>query len=127
MALYRQLLGLAAALPELDMVKVHELAEKLGKYGAEQSYATATEIIIGWCGRQARATAREQVLADISPGDAAVFEKIKNLYPPRHFLNAWEKISQLALQTETYNLDKRQAIIGAFLALQKPDYPGLNI
>jgi DNA polymerase-3 subunit delta' len=126
-ALYRQLLGVAATVPELDMVKVHDLADKLGKYGAEQSYGTAMEIMTGWCGRQARAEARKQTASDAVSGDAEVFEKIRSLYPPGHFLNAWEKISQLAQQTETYNLDKRQAIIGAFLALQKPDYQGLNL
>lgn len=126
-ALYKELLGVVSAMPELDMVKVHSLAEKLGKYGAEQSYATATEIITGWCERQSRATARGQVLADVLPGDAAVFKKIETAYPAGHFLRAWEKISQLVLQTEIYNLDKKQAVIGAFLALQRPDYQGLNI
>ena len=109
------------------MVKVHDLADKIGKYGAEQSYATATQIITGWCERQARATARGQSPADVISGDAAVFQKINGAYPPGHFFRAWEKISQLVLQTEIYNLDKKQAIIGAFLALQKPDYQGLNI
>jgi DNA polymerase-3 subunit delta' len=126
-ALYRELLGVVSVLPELDMVKVHGLAEKLGKYGAEQGYLTATEIMTGWCERQARAAARGRALSDVLPGDAVVFRKLDGLYPPGHFLRAWEKISQLVQQTETYNLDKRQAIIGAFLALQKPDYQGLNI
>jgi DNA polymerase-3 subunit delta' len=126
-ALYRELLGVVSSMPELDMVRVHTLAEKIGKYGAEQSYAVATEIMTGWCERQARATARGHVLADVLPGDAAVFKKLDSAYPAGHFLRAWEKISQLVQQTETYNLDKRQAIIGAFLALQKPDYQGLSI
>jgi len=126
-ALYKELLGVAATIPALDMVELHKLAEKLGKYGAEQSYTTATQIMTGWCERQARATARGQVPVDILPGDAAVFQKIGSSYPPKHFLNAWEKISQLVLQTDLYNLDKKQAIIGAFLALQKVDYQGLGI
>lgn len=125
-ALYKQLLAVVSTMPDLDMVKVHDLAEKLGR-GAEQNYLAATEIMTGWCERQARAVARGQTPADILPGDSAVFDKIRNLYPRDHFLNAWEKISQLLRQTETYNLDKRQAIIGAFLALQKPEYQGLNL
>jgi len=127
MALYRQLLNVISTMPELDMVKAHELAEKLGKYGAEQGYDSATEILAGWCERQARATARGRALTDILPGDAAVFQKIAGLYPPGHFLRCWEKISRLALQTEIYNLDKKQAILGAFLALHRPEYQGLNI
>lgn len=125
--LYKELLKVAETIPQLDMVELHKLAEKLGKYGAEQSYATATQIISGWCERQARATARGQVIADILPGDAAMFQKIASAFPPKHFLNAWEKISQIILQTDLYNLDKKQAIIGAFLALQKPEYQGLGV
>jgi len=126
-ALYKELLKVASTIPQLDMVELHKLAEKLGKYGAEQSYTTATQIMTGWCERQARATARRQVLVDVLPGDAAIFQKIGENYPPNHFLNAFEKISQLVLQTDRYNLDKKQAIIGAFLALQKVDYQGLNL
>jgi len=68
----------------------------------------------GWCERQARAQARGLPLADVLPGDAGIFQKISSLYPSGHFLRVWEKISQLVLQTEIYNLDKRQTIIGAF-------------
>ncbi len=125
--LYRELLGVVSTMPDLDMVKVHELAEKLGKYGAEQSFSTAAEIMTGWCERQARAVVRGQRLLDVLPGDAEVFQKIDSAYPHGHFFRAWEKISQLVLQTEIYNLDKKQAIIGAFLALQRPDYQGLNV
>ncbi|MFH1158906.1 MAG: DNA polymerase III subunit delta' [Pseudomonadota bacterium] len=120
-ALYRRLLGAVSTLPGLDMVMVHDLAEKLGKYGAEESYATATEIMTGWCERQARAGARGRPPDDILPGDAEIFQKIGDLHPSGHFLRAWEKISQLVLQTEIHNLDKRLTIINAFLALQKPE------
>jgi DNA polymerase III subunit delta' len=126
-ALYKQLLAVASTMPNLDMVMVHDMAEKLGKWGAEQSYTVATDIIAGWCERQARASARGTPLTDIVPGDAAVFKKIGAQYPQDHFFRAWEKITQLVLQTDIYNLDKRQAIIGAFLALNRPDYQGLNI
>lgn len=126
-ALYRQLLGVVSTLPDLDMLKVHDLAEKYGKYGAEQNYATLAEILTGWCERQARAAARGGAASDILPGDAAVFKKIGAAYPPGHFLNAWEKISKLVLQTETYNLDKRQAILGAFLSLSRSEYQGFSL
>ncbi len=125
--LYRELLEAVSMKPDLDMVKVHKLAEKLGKYGAEQSFATATEIMSGWCERQTRSSARGVAPEDILPGDAAVFQKIGAAYPAGHFFRAWEKISELVLQTDIYNLDKKQAVIGAFLALQRPDYQGLGL
>ena len=118
-ALYHQLLDVVSTMPKLDMVMVHDLAEKLGKRGAEESYATATEIMIGWCGRQACAEARGLPPDDILPGDAGTFQNIGGLHSPGYFFRVWEKISQIVLQTKISNLDKRLTIINAFLALQQ--------
>jgi DNA polymerase-3 subunit delta' len=122
--LYKQLLEIVTTLPDLDMITVHSLAEKLCEKGAEERYATAADIITGWCEQIARAGARGQKIADVIAGDGQSFEKIISRYPPRHFLDSWEKISQLIQQTEQYNLDKKLAIIGTFLTLQNPQFQG---
>lgn len=106
LTLYNDLLKITARLPELDVVHAHELAEKIGR--SEQAYDAARDIMTGWCATQAQAVARGNDL-------------------PRHFFTTWEKMSQLFLQTEIYNLDKRQAILSALLMLQKPDYQGLSV
>jgi DNA polymerase-3 subunit delta' len=108
------------------MALVHELAEKLGKFGGEQNYEMARNILTGWCERMTRAEARGIAPANILQGDADVFSGLMRAYPPRHFLTTWEKMAQMFLQTEISNLDKRQAILSAFLMLQKPEYQGLN-
>lgn len=125
--LYKTLLKIASTLPALDIVAVHDLAEAIGRAGTEQAYETARDILTGWCERLARLQARGIPLTDVLQGDAEIFQRLTAAYPPRHFLDTWEKMAQLFLQTENYNLDKRQAIINAFLMLQKPNYPGLNI
>jgi DNA polymerase-3 subunit delta' len=124
-ALYKELLTAISALPALDIVKAHDLADKLSR--SEQGYDAAREIMTGWCQRLARAEARGAMLSDVMPGDAEVFRRIAAAFPPYHFLNTWEKMSQLFQQTETHILDKRQALLGSFLMLQKPDYPSLSI
>lgn len=124
-ALYKELLTAISGLPKLDVVKAHDLADKLAR--SEQAYDTAREILTGWCQRLARAQARGTGLTDVLPGDAAIFQKVAAQYPPQHFLTTWEKMSQLFQQTESYTLDKRQALLGSFLMLQKPEYAGLNI
>ncbi len=127
LVLYRDLLGVVDALPEMDIVKVHDLSEKLGKAGAELAYETACEILSAWCVRQTRAQARGHVLQDILPGDTLIFQKWAEIYPPRHFLDTAEKLTQLFLQGDQYNLDKRRILMSAFLMLQKPDYQGLSV
>ena len=124
-AVYKDLLKAASTLPNLDVVAVHELADKIGR--SEAGFEAARDILTQWCARHAQARARGLPARDILPGDAAVFDKIAGLYSPRHFFDTWEKISQLFLQTEIYNLDKRQAVIGAFLMLQNPAHQGLNV
>jgi DNA polymerase III subunit delta' len=123
--LYKELLTAISALPALDTVKAHDLADKLSR--SEQQYETAREILTSWCLRLARAEARDHVISDVLPGDAEIFRRIAAAFPPRHFMNTWEKLSQLFQQTESYTLDKRQALMGAFLMLQKPDYAGPTI
>lgn len=126
-ALYQDLLQAAATLPDLDLVMVHDLADKFGKFGAERSFATARDILTGWCERITRLQARGLPLTDVLPGDAEVFQRLAATYPPQHFLDTWEKLTRLFYQTDVYNLDKRQALITSFLMLQNPDHPGLNI
>lgn len=126
-ALYQDLLAAAATLPDLDLVLVHELADKFGKFGAERSFETACDILTGWCERITRLQARGLPLTDVLPGDGEVFERLAAIYPPQHFLDTWEKLTRLFHQADSYNLDKRQALITSFLMLQNPDHPGLNI
>jgi len=127
-SLYRQLIDIISTIPNLDMVKLHELSDKIGRYGSEANYYTAMNIISGWCERQARAIARGQgVMQSISASDSEIFKKITESYSPDHFLNAWEVITKLIKDVERYNLDKRQAVIGSFLALQNPNYKGIAI
>jgi len=126
-ALYQDLLKAAATLPDLDMLLVHDLAEKFGKFGAERAFDTACGIMAGWCARLSRLQARGEPILDVLPGDAEVFQRLVSIYPPQHFIETWEKLTRLFAQTDSYNLDKRQAIIASFQMLQNPNHPGLAI
>lgn len=126
-ALYKNLLKTAATLPDVDIAAVHGLADTLGRTGSEDSYETAREILTGWCQRIARHQARGLPLVDIVAGDAEIFKRLASAYPPRHFLDTWEKMSQMFQTVEQSNLDKRMAVISAFLMLQNPQYQGLNV
>lgn len=125
--LYRAMLGSIESLPEMEFENIYGLAEKVGKYGAERSYEICREILTGWCARLARIEARGQKVTDVLPGDAEIFQRLLGIYPPRHFLLAWEKIAQLFLQAEWHTLDKKQTVITAFMLLKDPHSPGLNI
>lgn len=119
--LYKSLLALVSTLPDLNLEAVHAFAEKHTK---EEVFGSVRDILTSWAGRLARLEARGQAITDIMEGDATVFQNLLNVYPPRHFLYAWEKIAQMFRTAENLNLDNKQAILQAFLMLQKPDYAG---
>jgi DNA polymerase III subunit delta' len=125
--LSRDLLGIAAMLPEMDIVKLHDLADKLGRNGAEDSFETARNIMTGWCANQVRASARGVPVAGVLPQEQEIFRRLSQVYPATHFMDAWEKMEVLFSQTEQSNLDRRQAIIGAFLTLQRPGHSGISL
>jgi DNA polymerase-3 subunit delta' len=114
LAVYKDLLKVAAMLPALDAVAAHDLADKIGRYGNDAAYDAAREILTAWCVDAAREGARG------SRGG------VLNL-APRDAFGVWEKMSALFRQAESYNLDKRQAVLNAFLLLQNPEHQGLNV
>jgi DNA polymerase-3 subunit delta' len=126
-AVYRECLKVLETLPDIDMLQVHGIAEKYGKFGAERSFDAVRDILTGWCSRLARLGARNMPLADVLPGDAQVFARLQAVYPPQHFAQAWENLSQFFAQAEGYNLDKKQALMTAFMMLANPRHPGLQI
>lgn len=111
--LYKEISSMLSNLPKLDMVKLHELAEKLGKSSAETSYYMAINIILKFCENKIRAKSRN--------GLSESYQETS------YFLNSWDKISALAKNIDKFNLDKRQGIMGAFLTLHDPEYKGIVI
>ncbi|MDI1226914.1 MAG: DNA polymerase III subunit delta' [bacterium] len=125
MALYGELLKTVSTIPALDIVALHNNAEKLSR--EEQKYETCRAILTGWCQRLAQVEARGTRVTDMMPGDGVILQKLLDQFPPRHFLLTWEKMSQMFRQAEWSNLDKRQALIGAFLMMQNPSHPALAV
>ncbi|MDD9900076.1 MAG: DNA polymerase III subunit delta' [Alphaproteobacteria bacterium] len=116
--LYGELAKTVAGLPDIDMLAVHDLAERLGRGATTDAYDAACDILSGWCLQEARAGARGTGVTD-SP--------LSGLYTPRHSFEMWEKMTRLFQQVRSGNLDRRQGILGAFLMLKNPAYEGLAV
>lgn len=125
--IYKSLLAVAQTLPQLNTIAVHDIAEKLGRSNDETVFDLIEEIMTGWCDHIVRAAARNMAPTDIMPGDSQIFAQWKTLFPQGHFLQAGDALKRLFRATHRFNLDKRQAIITAFLLLQNPDQPALAI
>ena len=94
--LYKELLGLLARLPALDIPAVHDFADRLGRGSeASASFRTAMELLQGWLSQRVKG-ARGGV---------------------DRWIGVWDKIGRLAVRTEAVNLDRKLVLVSVFIAL----------
>lgn len=116
--LYRELIALLATLPRLDVAHLHRLAEKWGQSRDPQAFRTGMELLIWWLGRFIRAASTGRPLPEVVPGEGALAARLLAGRPLAQWLGLWEKISRLFARTEAANLDRKQAVLSAFLDLE---------
>ncbi|MEQ9607104.1 MAG: DNA polymerase III subunit delta' [Kiloniellaceae bacterium] len=116
--LYRELIGLLGTLPRLDVPRLHKLAEKWGQGKDPQAFQTGMELLIWWLGRFIRAGSTGRPAPEVVDGEAALARRLLEGRPLAQWLGLWEKISRLFARTEAANLDRKQAVLSAFLDLE---------
>ncbi|HEX7006725.1 MAG TPA: DNA polymerase III subunit delta' [Alphaproteobacteria bacterium] len=117
--LYGEFLRLVADLPDLDIPAVHALGDRLTRPNAEASYAALTELIAWWLRRLvAVASGAGAPAADFVPGESAQLAALAARHGLDRWLDLWEKITRLFARADGNGLDRKQVLIGAFLALQ---------
>jgi DNA polymerase-3 subunit delta' len=124
--LYRALLKLLNPLPELDVAALHALADKLARAEAEDSYRTVTELLTQWLARMIRMAAAENGEAstddhgagEIVKGEREGMRRLAARRSLDQWVEVWENIARLFAQADGLNLDRKQVVLGAFLALE---------
>ena len=115
--LYGELLKLIGAFPKLNLVAVHAFGDKLARTGADQSYRTATELLVWWLARLVRAGAAHEKPTEIMAGEGRLIERLTAAHGLDRWLEVWEKVARLFATAHSANLDRKQAVLSAFLAL----------
>jgi DNA polymerase-3 subunit delta' len=118
MALYRDLVGLLAALPDLEARKLHAFAGRFERAGTEAAFQTAMSLLADWIARLTRAKGLGQAPQPILMEEEAALWRLVTLHSLDRWLELWEKVRHLTARTDAINLDRKQVVIGAFLALQ---------
>lgn len=116
--LYRELIDLLATLPRLDVPRLHRVAEKWGQGRDPEAFRTGMELLIWWLGRFIRAGSTGRPVPEVVPGEGALAERLLAGRPLAQWLGLWEKITLLFARTEAANLDRKQAVLSAFLDLE---------
>lgn len=115
--LYRDLLALLQGLPRLDVGGLHALAEKLAR--GDDGFRIASDLFTWWLGRVIRAKGRGHPDPEVLPGEAALTRRLAEAGGLEQWVQVWEKITHLFDRTTAVNLDKKQALISAFLAVER--------
>ncbi len=122
LTLYRGLIDLLETLPDLDMVAAHRMADKLAAPAAEPAYRAVAGLLETWLEGLIGALARGSEPPEIVAGDGALGRRLTagrsgraGLEP---WLEVWEKTHRLFARADSANLDRKQVVLQAFMALE---------
>ena len=118
--LYQELVGVLSALPRLDVPALHGFCERVARPDADAAWRTVTELLVWWLARLVRAGGRQgQGMAEVVPGEAGLMGRLLAAAGLDRWLELWEKTGALFARTDAVNLDRKQALLTAFLALER--------
>jgi DNA polymerase-3 subunit delta' len=127
LALFREIAGLLTQWPRSDTAALHKLADKLGGRGSEREFEQGAELL-EWIGARflRNAALGGSVTAERFPGEAELTRKWLGAAGLDRWLELWEKVERLFARVLSVNLDRRQAWLTAWLALQTVEAGGLG-
>ncbi len=117
--LLRELGGLLAGWPKLDAGLLHRLGDKLAGREQGPQFDLAVELLGWWFARMARAAATDILPnSEVFPGEAALIGRMRAAASLDRWLALWEKVSRLFDRVQSVNLDRKQAWVAGFLAIE---------
>ena len=117
--LHAELLKLLGTLPQLDVEALHKLGDKMARAGADDAFRTLGDLLRWWLGRLISQGARGKTSGlGLSDGEDALMVRILQLGNMDELMDVWQKISSLFDQAQSGNLDRKQAVLNSFLALE---------
>lgn len=116
--LYRDMVGVMASLPQLDVEQVHGFANRFGTRAAPESFPLFCYLLSGWLHRYVRSLSTGQAFQPVFEGEAELAERfMAGQLPLEPSVSLWEKLQQQSRVVEALNLDKKQAVLEWFVEL----------
>jgi DNA polymerase-3 subunit delta' len=118
-SLIREIGALLASWPRLDAGLLHKLGDKLGSRDQDAQFDLAVELLGWWFARFARMAATGETLeTQLFEGETALIARMQAAASLDRWLAVWEKVSRLFDRVRTVNLDRKQAWVAGFLAIE---------
>jgi len=115
--LYHDVLSLLGTYPKLDIPLLHKLAGNWSKAGADDTFTTMSDILLGILSRFIRAQGSGQGGAMLPPSERALYGTLNSATGLDRWLEVWEKITDLLGRTDVINLDRKQVVLNVFLEI----------
>ena len=110
---------LLAGWPKLDAGLLHRLGDKLGGRDQGGQFELAVELLGWWVARMARMAATgEMPETQLFEGETALIGRMQAAASLDRWLELWEKVSRLFDRVRAVNLDRKQAWVAGFLAIE---------
>ncbi len=120
LALYRSILGILAKVPHLEVAELHAFADKLARPDAEEAYRASEELLSQFLGRMVvLAAGRPLGPEELVAGEGEVMRRLAACADPARWADLRDRIGRDFANTDQLNLDRKQAILGAFFAVEE--------
>ena len=118
--LYREMIGLLSAAPRLDIPALHAFADKMARPESDGAWRTLTELLCWWLARLVRAGGTGGAgLSEVVAGESALMTRLLAAAGLERWLEVWEKLRTLFARVDAVNLDRKQALLTAFLTVER--------
>ncbi len=118
LALYRELIGVMGDLPHLDIARLHAFGDRLAKDRDGTAFRTGMELLTWWLARMIKGGASGHLPAEVVAGEGGAMERLLACRPLAQWVPVWEKTAHCLSRAEAANLDRKQAVITAFLEIE---------
>jgi DNA polymerase-3 subunit delta' len=101
--LYVEMTAILASMPQLDMARLHALADKMSRKADAESFAVLSELLVNELQKQAKTAAMD------GEGGGQLDRACQ----------VWEKVGQIFIAANQSNLDRKLAFVNAMMEIKK--------
>jgi DNA polymerase III subunit delta' len=102
-----------------DTDALHQLGDRLARASGQAAYESFTDLYGWWLARLIRAGARGEPIPEAVAGERAIGAGLIERAGLDRLVEVWENSTHLFARAESLNLDRKQVVLNAFLALDR--------
>ena len=119
LSLYRSLLEMLSHMPRADSGELHAFGDKFSRPDADDAYRTLQELLSTFLARMVTRAARGQFQAvEVVAGENEAMQRLSSRADPARWAGVRDESEQKSAAPDPLNLDRRQALLGAFFAVE---------